>query len=101
VGESFLPALRGQPWQREQPVLWEHEGNCAVRDGRWKLVRKYPGEWELYDMVEDRTELNDLSAKDKPRVARMAAVHEEWAERCGVLPWEQVLDRIRERRRKR
>jgi arylsulfatase len=90
-GESFAPALRGKQWERERPILWEHEGNCAVRDGRWKLVKKYPGDWELYDMVEDRTELNDLAEENKPQVAKMVAAWEEWAERCGVLPWEQLL----------
>jgi arylsulfatase len=94
-GESLLPALRGEPWQRQRPILWEHEGNRAVRDGRWKLVRKYPGAWELYDMVEDRTELNDLAEKNRSQVTKMAAMYAEWAERCGVLPWEETLARMR------
>jgi arylsulfatase A-like enzyme len=94
-GESLLPALRGEAWQRQRPILWEHEGNRAVRDGRWKLVRKYPGDWELYDMGEDRTELNDLAEKNLPQVARMAAVYDEWARRCGVLPWEETVARMR------
>jgi arylsulfatase len=92
-GESFFPALRGEDWARERPIVWEHEGNCAVRDGRWKLVKKYPGDWELYDMVEDRTELNDLSAANKPQVAKMVATYDAWAERCGVIPWQEILAR--------
>jgi len=92
-GESFGPALRGEAWERERPILWEHEGNLAVRDGRWKLVLKFPGDWELYDMVEDRTELNDLSAVNKPRVEGMVRMYEEWAARCGVVPWEEMLAR--------
>jgi arylsulfatase A-like enzyme len=92
-GESILPVLRGEPWRRERPLLWEHEGNRAVRDGRWKLVSQYPGRWELYDMVKDRTELNDLAAKNEPQTKKMEAMYEEWAERCGVLPWEDVLAR--------
>lgn len=89
-GESFLPALRGENWQRERPLFWEHEGNAAVRDGRWKLVRNYPGAWELYDMVVDRTELNDLSTKHKPQVEKMVKAYREWVARVGVLPWEDV-----------
>ena len=89
-GESLLPALRGEKWQRERPILWEHEGNRAVRDGRWKLVSKYPGGWELYDMVEDRTELNDLAEKNKPQVEKMEVMYDKWAEHCGVWKWEEL-----------
>ncbi len=92
-GESFLPALEGRPWRREQPLFWEHEGNRAVRDGPWKLVCQHPGAWELYNMDEDRTELNDLADKNRERVHRMAALYDAWAGRCGVLPWEQVRRR--------
>jgi len=91
-GESLLPACRGKEWERERPILWEHEGNRAVRVGRWKLVSKYPGPWELYDMVEDRTELNDLAAINKPQVELMARAYEQWAERVEVLPWERVRE---------
>jgi arylsulfatase A-like enzyme len=90
-GESLVPVLRGENWQRERPLLWEHEGNRAVRDGRWKLVSKHPGDWELYDMVEDRTELNDLSTMNKPQVLQMASTYARWAERCGVLSWTEIL----------
>ena len=79
-------------WERERPILWEHEGNCAVRDGRFKLVKKHPGDWELYDMVEDRTELNDLAEVNRPQVKKMVAAWEEWADRCGILPWAEVLE---------
>ena len=92
-GESFLPALRGEAWERERPIMWEHEGNRAVRDGRWKLVSKYPGDWELYDMVHDRTELNDLAAKNAPQVEKMRLAYEEWAARAGVEPWAEILAR--------
>jgi arylsulfatase len=91
-GESFLPALRGEDWQRDKMLFWEHEGNAAVRDGRWKLVRKWPGDWELYDMVEDRTELNDLAEKNKPQAERMKAQYETWAKRAGVIAWDKLME---------
>ena len=73
-GVSLRPAFAGEPLDRKAPIFFEHEGNRAVRDGRWKLVAKGPaGAWELYDMVADRTELNDLAAEQPERVAAMTA----------------------------
>ena len=86
-GESFLPALEGADWRREKPLYWEHEGNRAVRLGDWKLVSKHPGDWELYKMIEDRTELSDLSGGEGERVAMMSGLYEAWAARCEVREW--------------
>ena len=77
------------------PMFWEHEGNGAMRDGRWKLVREYPKDWELYDMVADRTETHNLAAVQPERVSHMAAQYEAWASQSGVLPREQVLALMR------
>ena len=44
-------------------------------------------DWELYNLSEDRTELNDLSSKEKKRVEEMAIEWEEWAKISNVLPW--------------
>jgi arylsulfatase A-like enzyme len=89
-GVSLRPALAGDSLARAQPIFWEHEGNRAVRDGEWKLVTKFPGGWQLFDMTADRTELHDLSAQQPERVARMAAQWETWAKRVGVQPWPAV-----------
>ncbi len=86
-GESFLPALRDGTWRRQNPLYWEHEGNRAIRIDDWKLVSKYPGDWELYNMIEDRTELHDLSAGESERVRAMSGLYEFWAERCEVRQW--------------
>src|SRR6185503_12833940 len=37
-GRSLLPVLRGATAAEDRVLFWEHEGNRAVRDGRWKLV---------------------------------------------------------------
>jgi arylsulfatase len=86
-GESLVPALRGRTWRRDRPIYWEHEGNSAVRDGEWKLVRRHPGDWELYNMARDRTETNDLAGSERGRVGAMACAYRDWAARCGVLDW--------------
>ncbi|WP_317168901.1 sulfatase-like hydrolase/transferase [Lunatibacter salilacus] len=43
-------------------LFWEHRGNKAGRNGKWKIVHKQSERiWELYDLESDRTELNDVS----------------------------------------
>jgi arylsulfatase A-like enzyme len=88
-GTSLLPALRADLPSRPA-MFWEHEGNAAVRIGNWKLVRKYPDPWELYDMDTDRTELRDVAAQHPDRVRDMLAQYQAWAERCGVIPRERI-----------
>ncbi|MCH8101946.1 MAG: arylsulfatase [Chloroflexi bacterium] len=86
-GESLIDAFDGGGWSRDKPMFWEHEGNSAVRMGQWKLVREQGFDWELFDMIEDRTELNDLSPANAGLVREMSGMYESWAARCGVLPW--------------
>jgi arylsulfatase A-like enzyme len=90
-GESLLGAFAGEEWNRSRPIIIEHEGNCAVRQGQWKLVREHGEPWELYDMVEDRTELRDRAGGDANRVARMSRLFEEWSDRVGALPYEELV----------
>lgn len=89
-GESLMPALRGNNWSREKPLYWEHEGNCAIRMENWKLVKKYPGDWELYNMEQDRTELVDLKEKNKPKAEELEKLYERWAQGCEVLSMERL-----------
>ncbi|WP_418319971.1 arylsulfatase [Piscinibacter sakaiensis] len=93
-GQSLRPTFGGDAIERG-PMFWEHEGNAAVRIGKWKLVKRYPQPWELYDMDADRTELLDLATEHPQRVAEMAAQYEAWAERCGVIPREKIVELMR------
>ena len=89
-GSSLRPAVDGRHLQRRDAIYWEHEGNRAVCDGRWKLVSRFPDRWELYDLEADRSELHDLAAKDPARAERMLKQYEAWAARAHVEPWEKV-----------
>ena len=86
-GVSFLDAINTGAWKRNLPIYWEHEGSRAVRIENWKLVAEIGGEWELYDMDEDRTELNNLVEANAPKADEMIGLYGVWAERCGVHPW--------------
>jgi len=94
-GKSLVETMkRGSPmdWLGVRPIFWEHEGNCAMREGDWKLVLKYPGDWELYNMEEDRTEQCDLLHKNPDRAGRMIKEWEHWAQKCSILPWKELED---------
>lgn len=95
-GMSLLPALAGKKLNREY-LFWEHEGNRAIRMGKWKLVSKLntpmqftpedENSWELYDLEKDPSETEDLAAEHPDRVRKMAAKWEEEAVRLKAKPW--------------
>jgi len=105
-GTSLVPAFAGQPIHRWKPIFWEHEGNKAIRSGRWKAVLKHGGPWELYDMEADRTELRDLAAEQTAVRDLLVNQWTEWAASSFVDPWpgpprfewgEEAKDRINPR----
>ena len=97
-GESFARAFSGGARAgRQQPIFWEHEGNAALRQGDWKLVRKHGCDWEFYNMVDDRTELVDQGSRHADHRDAMIRDHGAWAERVGVRPWEEVLRMVHAR----
>jgi len=96
-----MPAFQGDSLDRTEPLFFEHQGNRAIRDGKWKAVAKGPpgpwepswepswekGPWELYDMSADRTETNDLSSEHPDRLERMTQTWDSMARRLQAVPW--------------
>ncbi|MEP1210032.1 MAG: arylsulfatase [Rhizobiaceae bacterium] len=95
-GESLLPLFQGSNWQRQQPIFFEHEGNCAIRHGQFKLVRQFGQDWELYDMEVDRTELTNLIGKNRPVEGDLLSQYNGWTEATGVMDWSIALPRLLE-----
>ncbi len=96
-GKSMVPLFKGEDKPvHTEPIFWEHEGNKAVRLGKYKLVMawndKQPEKWELYDMDTDRTEMHDLSARLPEKVKKMKAMWEKWANRAMVESWPKVVE---------
>ncbi|WP_233376968.1 arylsulfatase [Maribellus sp. CM-23] len=95
-GKSLAPAFENKPVERDY-IIWEHEGNRAIRAGNWKLVskvrklKKFTPEdenaWELYDMENDRSETVDLAEKYPEKVKELAELWEKEAVRTKIKPW--------------
>jgi arylsulfatase len=85
-GKSLVPVFKGGALA-ERSLFWEHEGNCAVREGKWKLVSRFPDNWELYDMQKDRTERHNIADLNLGQVRKMSADYAAWATRVGAQPW--------------
>lgn len=95
-GKSLVPAFTNKSINRKF-IFWEHEGNRAIRMGNWKLVSKTKKQkkftpadentWELYDMEEDPSEVNNLALKYPDKVKTMAALWEKEAQRTMAKPW--------------
>jgi arylsulfatase A-like enzyme len=88
-GTSLVPAFQGKKLPL-RTLYWEHEGNRAIRDGDRKLVASFGGNWELYDLARDRTEVNDLASAHPDQVDRLAAQWQVWADRVGVVAWSEL-----------
>jgi arylsulfatase len=86
-GVSLRAGFAGSPLTSvPRQLFWEHEGNRAVRDGKWKLVAKEGEPWELYDIPADRTEMHNLAAEQPEKVKELAAKWDAYAARANVLP---------------
>lgn len=86
-GVSLRPGFAGKPLARSRPIGWEHEGNKALRDGKWKLVLRHRQPWRLFDMEADRTERHDVIAQHPDLARKMETAWNEWARRTYVDEW--------------
>lgn len=62
AGRSLVPAF-DEDRRIERPyIFFSHDGHRGLRVGDWKLVsRKRLDRWQLYNLAEDRNELDDLA----------------------------------------
>ena len=64
-GFSLLPLLRGEPWERPDPLFLnstEHTSRVGLRSGSWKLVHdRSTDKFQLFDLKGDPRELQPVS----------------------------------------
>jgi hypothetical protein len=113
-GKSLRPLLNGKASSvhNGEPIGYEIFGRVARKDGKiigdkpnkalfleegeiqWKILRlgdagwgKGVNEpWKLYNLTEDPSESNDLSATLPEKMAQMMAMYNEYEQNVGVIP---------------
>ena len=82
-GISLLPLIEGKMAERPRPIGFESAGQVALIDNRYKIYGKGKSpKYELYDLLKDPSEKQDLAAKEPETVEKMAATLDSWRKSC-------------------
>ena len=96
-GTSLAPALRGEEFTREKPLIFHSplprptqtgdSAASAIRVGDWKLIKTYfPESLELYHLKDDPYERNNLADEKAEKAETMKARLEANLIRWGAMP---------------
>ena len=87
-GDNILPLLRGEKFNHSKPLFWEWQGNHSaeenwpefgMREGRWGLLwNSSEKRVELFDLIADRAQQNNLAKRYPDRTANMVAAIRTW-----------------------
>ena len=96
--KSILPLMRGETSTHRGSDEWlgyELFGNSAIFQGDYKALRlgawlestgvAGAGEWQLYNLKNDPSELHDLAEREPERLAEMVVKYAEYSASMGVI----------------
>jgi arylsulfatase len=93
TGTSMWRVLTGEAstvHDASETIGYELAGSSAIFQGQYKLVRNLPpkgtGEWELYDMNADPSEVHDLANENPDKVAELVQAYADYEKQNGVIP---------------
>ncbi|WP_424964396.1 arylsulfatase [Ekhidna sp.] len=93
TGKSMWNSLTGKTkavHHEDEIIGYELAGSKAVFKGEYKLVynpkTKGTGEWELYNIVKDPSEMHNLISEQPAMVEQLKAAYDIYQEENGVIP---------------
>ena len=98
TGKSWLPVLNGQaasPRTDKDYIAWEVFGNCALRQGDWKIRWEIKpigkSDWELFNLAQDPGERNDLAAQNPDKLKEMLILWDKYVQENNVILPDRTL----------
>ncbi len=92
MGNSLLPFLREEQnnvHKNDYVMGWELFGRCALRQDNWKITKvEAPfgkGKFELFNLDEDPTELNDVALEYPEKYKELLSEWELYVKDAGVI----------------
>lgn len=84
-GRSFAPLLRQSEIVWEDRMLYTHQSRwdsleefpASVRNNKYRAVR-YGDDWELYDMIEDPSQSENIAEQNPQKVNEFGSAYEAW-----------------------
>jgi arylsulfatase len=99
-GSSLVSFFEGKEASLKRTLYFDHFGASAIRKGDWKLVRPNKtinnGEWELYNLTEDRCETVNLIDKYPKKAKSLEEDWTDWAVRVKIEPYYKHLTKNRQ-----
>lgn len=92
-GISLLPTIKKNDNLVREPIFGYRAYEdlyASVRDGDWKLLAYRSGKLELYNIEQDRGEMNDLYKNEPEIVAKMVNQLKEWEKKVQVETYSGV-----------
>jgi arylsulfatase A len=95
-GLSLRPLLEGRSTGWPRRLLFTHNPRDqhnkfpgAVRTPRYRAVREGQGGWQLYDMLLDPGQEQDIASQQPQVVQQLAAAYDEWFRDVSQVPLER------------
>ncbi|MEM9587026.1 MAG: arylsulfatase [Planctomycetota bacterium] len=85
-GRSLLPIFQGKQREPHPWLYFQFSDNRALRRGDRKLVSAKGGPWELYDLSDDRSEVNDLAQSHAAEVKELSDLWYDVAKNVETAP---------------
>lgn len=85
-GRNILPAITGELKEplHDQLYFDGNDDSWAVREGNWKLLFSKKGSLELYNLVDDLSEQNNLVLQYPDRVNELKMLYTNWRDEMGT-----------------